>query len=93
MATVARPSAHPLYTKSHAIDQMTDPDQLRAVAHRMWEAFSASHWQTSHMFAAVYGGPGSCEKCALAAAACESEYACDEWHEKQKAVTAGFGSV
>ena len=82
--TQPRPSVHDPITKSYAIDQITDIEKLRAVAHRMWEAFSASHWQTAHAIA------DACEACATASDADES---CPEWQAKQKAVHAGFGSI
>jgi hypothetical protein len=59
VATVSRPSVHKPLTKSYAIDQITDIERLRKVAHRMWEAFLA----------------------------------CDRYHEWQKKITDGFGSV
>jgi hypothetical protein len=85
-----RPSVHKLFTKSYAIDQITDVERLRAVAHRMWEAFAACHEQSAHIIGALIGNSG-CEQCARASL--EDGQPCDRYAEWQKKVTDGFGSV
>lgn len=86
-----RPSVHNPLTKSYAIDQITDIEHLRRVAHRMWEAFSASHQQTAHMVA-LHMGYEPCEACQLSMEGGEED-SCDRWQEWQRKVSAGFGSV
>lgn len=86
-----RPSVHATFTKSYAIDQITDIEQLRAVAHRMWEAFAACHAQEGHVFG-VLTGDKECEEC-TAAFAGERDTCCAEYQAWQAKVTDGFGSV
>lgn len=87
---MSRPSKHNPITKSYAIDQIEDIEQLRAVAHRMWEAFAACHSQSAHMIASItYGACGAC----LAALTKPDAEPCEQYMEWQKAVTDGFGSV
>jgi hypothetical protein len=86
---MARPSVHNPITKSYAIDQIEDIEHLRRVAHRMWEAFAASHWQTAHAINALMD---ECPDC-VGALTGSRETGCDEWVAKQRAVLAGFGSV
>ncbi|MGC5033040.1 hypothetical protein [Micromonospora sp. DT229] len=85
-----RPSVHNPITKSYAIDQIEDIEQLRKVAHRMWEAFLASHAQSAHLINALLDG--QCEKC-LDAMTGDRETGCAEWQEWQRKVSDGFGSV
>jgi hypothetical protein len=87
-----RPSIHNPITKSYAIDQITDIEYLRTVAHRMWEAFSASHQQTAHVFAVLMGYDGACPQC-MERIEGISEDACEKWQEWQRKVSDGFGSV
>ena len=87
---MARPSIHSPITKSYAIDQITDVEHLRAVAHRMWEAFFACHSQSAHIIGALlHGDCGSCETLFEVG---EGE-PCAEYEEWQKKITAGFGRV
>lgn len=86
-----RPSVHDPITKSYAIDQITDIEHLRRVAHRMWEAFAASHQQSSHIFG-VLTGMTPCDGCSAAFSG-EDEDACEEYRAWQRKVTDGFGSV
>jgi hypothetical protein len=86
-----RPSIHDPITKSYAIDQITDIEKLRAVAHRMWEAFSASHQQTAHVFGVLWD-MDACEQCAGRIDGAGDE-ACEDWREWQRKVSDGFGSV
>lgn len=86
-----RPSEHDPFTKSYAIDQITDKEHLRAIAHRMWEAFFAAHSQAAHSIAVLMDYE-PCTAC-MEAIAGEGEDGCERWQEWQKAVTAGFGSV
>lgn len=87
---MTRPSVHGQFTKSYAIDQISDIEQLRAVAHRMWEAFSACHKQSAHIIAALVGNDG-CDVCATALL--EEGEPCDQYTQWQKKVTDGFGAV
>lgn len=86
-----RPSKHATLTKSYAIDQIDDIEHLRAVAHRMWEAFFAAHSQSAHAIAVLMDYE-SCTAC-CAAIGGDSEVGCERWQEWQRKVTAGFGSV
>lgn len=88
---MTRPSKHPTYTKSYAIDQIDDVEHLRAVAHRMWEAFFASHQQTAHAIGVLVGYT-PCAAC-HAYLDGDTEVGCDEWQDWQRNVTKGFGSV
>lgn len=88
---MSRPSVHDPITKSYAIDQIEDIEHLRAVAHRMWEAFFAAHSQAAHTIG-VLRGDWHCEDC-MAAFAGERDTACEQWQAWQQNVTAGFGSV
>jgi hypothetical protein len=85
-----RSSAHDPMTKSYAIDQITDLEQLRAVTHRMWEAFAACHEQSAHIIGALVGDSG-CEQCAHALL--EDGQPCDRYDGWQKKITDGFGMV
>lgn len=86
----ARPSVHNPITKSYAIDQITDIEHLRVVAHRMWEAFHASHQQTAHVYAVLTGF----ETCAECAAVQNGDTdGCEKWQAWQRKVHDGFGSV
>lgn len=85
----ARLSGHDPDSKSYAIDQITDIERLRAVAHRMWEAFFAAHSQAAHAIGAL--AYGECDRCA--ASFHEDAGPCDEWAAWQAKVSAGFGSV
>lgn len=82
----ARPSVHQPFTKSYAIDQITDIEHLRAVTHRMWEAFSALHKQASHVY------ERGCAECNDYTDG-EAESGCDQYHQWQRKVSDGFGSV
>ncbi len=84
---MGRPSIHDPITKSYAIDQIEDIEHLRAVAHRMWEAFFAAHSQASHAIGSLLGY--GCEECRIG----EDGEPCQEWKAWQVKVTAGFGSV
>lgn len=90
-ATTPRPSPHPTFTKSYAIDQITDVEHLRTVAHRMWEAFAAAHAQSAHAIA-VLTDYESCTQC-MAHIGGDGEGGCGQYQEWQAKVTAGFGSV
>lgn len=85
-----RPSKHNPITKSYAIDQIEDIEHLRAVAHRMWEAFFAAHSQAAHSIGAL--GFGQCKECAAAIRG-EREMSCAQWQEWQAKVSDGFGSI
>lgn len=89
--TAPRPSCHPTLTKSYAIDQITDIEHLRRVAHRMWEALSACHQQSAHAMG-VLMDPGSCRQC-LDYIGGDAVEGCEEYQAWQSKVTAGFGSV
>src|SRR6266540_2903478 len=51
MATTAppRPSAHPPISIEHALDQITDPDRLRALAMQFRDAMFGQHEMATHM--------------------------------------------
>lgn len=85
-----RPSVHSPMTKSYAIDQITDIERLRAVTHRMWEAFAACHEQSAHIIGALVGD-GGCSTCATALF--EEGQPCDRYAAWQKKITDGFGMV
>lgn len=87
-----RPSEHPPLTKSYAIDQITDIERLRAVAHRMWEAFFAAHSQAAHAIGVLAGEGEPCATC-VAYLAGGSEAPCGQWRRWQSQVSAGFGSL
>jgi hypothetical protein len=87
----ARPSSHDPITKSYAIDQITDIEHLRRVAHRMWEAFSACHQQSAHAIGVLMDYE-SCTQC-MAHIGGDSDLACERYQEWQRKVSAGFGSV
>lgn len=89
---VPRPSAHPRLTKSYAIDQIDDIEHLRAVAHRMWEAFFAAHSQASHAIA-VLGGYEDCAACLAYLRDDGPPRVCDQWHAWQQKINDGFGSL
>ena len=89
--TEPRPSVHPTLTKSYAIDQITDIEHLRTVAHRMWEAFSACHKQSAHAIAVLMDYE-SCTQC-MAHIGGDSDSACERYEEWQSKVRDGFGSV
>lgn len=76
-------------TKSEAIDRITDIEHLRRVAHRMWEAFFASHSQTAHAIGVLL--ENACKDCADYIF--EGGEPCPRWSEWQRKVTDGFGSV
>lgn len=86
-----RPSKHKTYTKSYAIDQIIDIEHLRAVAHRMWEAFFAAHSQTSHAIGVLMDWT-PCTAC-MARLDGTRETGCQEWEDWQRKVSKGFGSV
>jgi hypothetical protein len=86
---VSRPSVHDPITKSYAIDQIEDIEHLRAVAHRMWEAFFAAHSQTAHALCALYYD--ECDACRKHIE--EHGPGCERYQEWQRKVDAGFGSV
>lgn len=88
---MARPSVHNPITKSYAIDQIEDIEQLRQVAHRMWEAFAACHEQAAHGYA-VLTGDAQCTECSDAWAG-EREDGCEKWRQLQRKISDGFGSV
>lgn len=81
-----RPSVHNPLTKSYAIDQIEDVEQLRSVAHVMWEAFYACHSQASHVYS------GECPEC-NAYVDGEAESGCERYHAWQQLITRGFGGV
>jgi hypothetical protein len=87
----ARLSAHGRLTKSYAIDQITDIEHLRAVAHRMWEAFFAAHSQAAHAIAVLMDYE-SCTQCAAHLGG-DADVGCEKWQAWQRKVTDGFGSV
>lgn len=89
--TAPRPSIHPPLTKSYAIDQITDIERLRAVAHRMWEAFYAAHSQAAHSIGVLMDYE-SCTQC-MAHIGGDSDLGCERYQEWQAKVTDGFGSV
>lgn len=91
MIGVPRPSIHPPLTKSYAIDQVDDIEQLRAVAHRMWEAFFAAHSQASHVFG-VLAGDTECAPCHEAFVG-DGDEPCHQYKAWQVKVRDGFGSV
>lgn len=85
-----RPSVHDPLSKSYAIDQITDVEELRRVAHRMWEAFRAAHSQAAHVIGVLIGDT----ECAPCAAAFHGQgEACEQWHQWQAKVHDGFDSV
>lgn len=85
-----RPSVHNPITKSYAIDQIEDIEHLRAVAHRMWEAFFACHSQSAHIYGVLTGL--DCRDCAETFAG-DRETPCARYQEWQKKINAGFGNV
>lgn len=85
-----RPSVHNPITKSYAIDQIEDVEQLRRLAHRMWEAFSACHAQSAHIIGALTSD--QCVQCEAAISG-DADEPCDRYREWQKKITDGFGSV
>ena len=85
-----RPSVHDPITKSYAIDQITDIEHLRKVAHRMWEAFQAAHAQAAHACGVLMRE--ECRECVDALAG-ERENGCEQWQVWQRKVSDGFGSV
>jgi hypothetical protein len=91
ISSTARPSVHPPLTKSFAIDQIEDIERLRAVAHRMWEAFLAAHEQSAHAIA-ILAGFRECAAC-LAYIKGDSEQPCERWRAWQDKVSDGFGSL
>lgn len=86
-----RPSVHNPITKSYAIDQITDIEHLRRVAHRMWEAFAACHAQSAHSMA-VLSGFQTCEPC-QAHIRGDRDTGCEQYQQWQRKVSDGFGSV
>lgn len=84
-----RPSVHDPISKSYAIDQIEDIERLRAVAHRMWEAFFAAHSQAAHIIEALM--EGSCGECVAHVAG--NGPGCADWQAWQVKVSAGFGTV
>lgn len=89
---MSRPSKHNPITKSYAIDQIEDLEHLRAVAHRMWEAFFAAHSQAAHIISAMKRG--DCPQCAALMEDLDGAgEPCDDWKAWQRLVEAGFGSV
>lgn len=86
---MTRPSIHNPITKSYAIDQITDIEHLRRVAHRMWEAFAACHAQSAHSIGALMG---ECKEC-LQYITGAREDGCKEYRQWQRKVSDGFGSV
>lgn len=87
---MARPSIHDPFTKSYAIDQITDIEYLRAVTHRMWEAFFACHTQSAHIIGAL--AHRECERC-YQAIQHRNGAPCERYKEWQRKVTDGFGSI
>ncbi|GIJ10764.1 hypothetical protein ACFFMR_19040 [Micromonospora andamanensis] len=87
-----RPSTHNPITKSYAIDQITDIEQLRKVAHRMWEALVACRAQGEHSFR-VAVGDDTCEPCQAAIDGDPDAFGCDHHRTWQRLVDRGFGSV
>jgi hypothetical protein len=88
--TAPRPSVHAPITKSYAIDQITDIEKLRAVAHRMWEAFFAAHSQAAHAIGAAVHG--DCDRCLASFTEPDAE-PCEKWKAYQRLVTEGFGTI
>lgn len=86
-----RPSTHRPLTKSYAIDQVTDIEHLRTVAHRMWEAFYAAHSQASHIYG-VLTGDIDCTPCHETFTSDRDE-PCERYRQWQRKVHDGFGSV
>jgi hypothetical protein len=86
-----RPSVHDPITKSYAIDQITDIEHLRRVAHRMWEAFAACHAQSAHSMA-VLTGFQTCEPC-QAHVGGERDTGCEQYQQWQRKISDGFGSA
>lgn len=87
---MSRPSIHNPITKSYAIDQIEDMEHLRAVAHRMWEAFAACHAQSAHIIGALI--MGDCNTCEASFNEPDAE-PCDQYKAWQVKVSDGFGSV
>lgn len=85
-----RPSVHHPITKSYAIDQITDIEHLRRVAHTMWAAFFAAHSQAAHAIAFL-SCSDACEECEEHICGYRDE-GCDRWREWQQKVNAGFGA-
>jgi hypothetical protein len=87
----ARPSAHKPLTKSYAIDQITDIEQLRAVAHAMWDGLLATREQhqhiSDHQVGRIFCGPCG------AYIAGDSERGCDDYHRWQDAISAAIGAI
>ena len=79
------------FTKSDAIDRITDIEHLRAVTHRMWEAFFASHSQSAHIIAVLMDYE-PCTAC-MEHIAGEGQDGCERYRAWQAKVTAGFGSI
>jgi hypothetical protein len=78
-------------TKSEAIDQITDIEHLRRVAHRMWEAFHAAHQQAAHAISVLMDYE-TCTAC-MDHIAGEGEGGCEAYQRWQAKVTEGFGSI
>ena len=78
-------------TKSDAIERIEDIEHLRAVAHRMWEAFFAAHSQASHAIGVLMGYE-LCGDCSDSFEG-QRDTGCEQWRAWQQKVTAGFGSV
>ncbi len=86
-----RPSKHPPLTKSCAIDQIDDIEQLRQVAHRMREAFFAAHSQAAHAIGAMVAG--DCAECESYLMNGERDTGCAKWRALQCKVADGFGAI
>lgn len=89
--TTTQPSIHPQFTKRYAIDQITDIERLREVAHVLQEAFSAQREQMNHLLAVHVTADEKCLPCDAAMYECDGELACDKYQEWQRAITRGVG--
>lgn len=88
-----RPSAHPEYTQRHAIDQLTDIEELRRVTQALYEAFSASREQMDHLFSVHVTGLETCEPCDVALAQCDPVHACEGYKTRHKVIMRGLGLI
>lgn len=87
--TPPRPSKHNPITQQYAIDQLTDVERLRSVAHTLYEAFRASREQGEHLVE-VTTQRLKCWPCEEAAELSDSSYACEKYRAWQKVIDRGL---